>query len=273
MADYFKSLIKSPSKFLLTNPFAAAALTYFSPSPLAAGTLYPETIMEGGKRKVQMPNGEIVPLGSPEITEYLEKLEKDVWKIPVSRERELGLLPPSDIGVKPEASIAGPVGDPPVQKKAPAIIEGATEVKQARVKKKAPIKKKTPATVNKRSLSKNLITAKNRQKEEATKLLSKNKKTKSADILSGGEPRTIAKAKKMGKKTFRDKRGKKLAAVTKEELAKSGLSLRDYLNKQRGLTRRKKSGGIVKRNIGGPVRGVGKAMRGFGKAKYSKKMY
>ena len=252
MADYFKSLIKSPSKFLLTNPFAAAALTYFSPSPLAAGTLYPTPIMEGGKRKVQMPNGEIVPFGSPEIPKYLEKLEKDVGKIPVSRERELGLLPPSDIGVKPEASIAGPVGDPPVKKKAPAIV-----------KKKAP----------KRSLSKNLVTAKNRQKEEANKLLSKNKKTKSADILSGGEPRTIAKAKKMGKKTFRDKRGKKLAAVTKEELAKSGLSLRDYLNKQRGLTRRKKSGGIVKRNIGGPVRGVGKAMRGFGKAKYSKKMY
>jgi hypothetical protein len=252
MADYFKSLIKSPSKFLLTNPFAAAALTYFSPSPLAAGTLYPTPIMEGGKRKVQMPNGEIVPFGSPEIPKYLEKLEKDVGKIPVSRERELGLLPPSDIGVKPEASIAGPVGDPPVKKKAPAIV-----------KKKAP----------KRSLSKNLVTAKNRQKEAANKLLSKDKKTKSEDILSGGEPRTIAKAKKMGKKTFRNKRGKKLAAVTKEELAKSGLSLRDYLNKQRGLTRRKKSGGIVKRNVGGPVRGVGKAMRGFGKAKYSKKMY
>ena len=144
------------------------------------------------------------------------------------------------------------------KKKAPAIV-----------KKKAPIKKKDP----KRSLSKNLMTAKNRQKEAANKLLSKDKKTKSEDILSGGEPRTIAKAKKMGKKTFRNKRGKKLAAVTKEELAKSGLSLRDYLNKQKGLTRRKKSGGIVKRNVGGPVRGVGKAMRGFGKAKYSKKMY
>ena len=118
------------------------------------------------------------------------------------------------------------------------------------------------------------MTAKNRQKEEANKLLSKNKKTKSADILSGGEPRTIAKAKKMGKKTFRDKRGKKLAAVTKEELAKSGLSLRDYLNKQRGLTRRKKSGGMIKRNKGGAVRGVGQALRGFGNnSRYSNKMY
>jgi len=36
----------------------------------------------------------------------------------------------------------------------------------------------------------------------------------------------------------------------------------------------KKYGGkVVKRNMGGPVRGVGKAMRGFGKATYSKKMY
>ena len=36
----------------------------------------------------------------------------------------------------------------------------------------------------------------------------------------------------------------------------------------------KKYGGkVVKRNMGGPVRGVGKAMRGFGKANYSKKMY
>ena len=208
MADYFKSLIKSPSKFLLTNPFAAAALAYFDSSPAGAGSDRPDSL------------------------------------------QSFDDIPPSE-------------RDNYVYMKGMGAI----------VKKKAPIKKKDPAIVNKRSLSKNLITAKNRQKEEATKLLSKNKKTKSADILSGGEPRTIAKAKKMGKKTFRDKRGKKLAAVTKEELAKSGLSLRDYLNKQRGLTRRKKSGGIVKRNIGGPVRGVGKAMRGFGKAKYSKKMY
>jgi len=36
----------------------------------------------------------------------------------------------------------------------------------------------------------------------------------------------------------------------------------------------KKYGGkVVKRNMGGPVRGVGKATRGFGKATYSNKMY
>ena len=95
-----------------------------------------------------------------------------------------------------------------------------------------------------------------------------------ADMLSGGEPRSIVKAKEMGKKTFRDKRGKELAAVTKEQLEESGLSLRDYLNKQRGLTRRKKSGGMIKRNKGGAVRGVGQALRGFGNnSRYSNKMY
>ena len=215
MADYFKSLIKSPSKFLLTNPFAAAALAYFDSSPAGAGSDRPDSLQ----------SFDDIPPSERDNYVYM---------------KGMGLIRKDELA------------EEPINK---------------------PIKKKDPAIVNKRSLSKNLITAKNRQKEEATKLLSKNKKTKSADILSGGEPRTIAKAKKMGKKTFRDKRGKKLAAVTKEELAKSGLSLRDYLNKQRGLTRRKKSGGIVKRNIGGPVRGVGKAMRGFGKAKYSKKMY
>ena len=47
------------------------------------------------------------------------------------------------------------------------------------------------------------------------------------------EPRTIAQAKRMGKDYFINKKGKKLAAVTKEELKKSGLTLREYLNKKR----------------------------------------
>ncbi len=51
-------------------------------------------------------------------------------------------------------------------------------------------------------------------------------------------PSTIAQAKKAKSKTFYGKGNKKLAAVTKEELKESGLSLRDYLNKQQGKTRR-----------------------------------
>ena len=54
------------------------------------------------------------------------------------------------------------------------------------------------------------------------------------------EPRTIAQAKKMGKDYFIDKNNTKKAAVTAEELKKSGLSLRDYLNKKRGLKRKTK---------------------------------
>ena len=58
------------------------------------------------------------------------------------------------------------------------------------------------------------------------------------------EPRTIAQAKSMGKDYFMvtNKKGDdiKKAAVTAEELKKSGLSLRDYLNKKRGLKRKTK---------------------------------
>ena len=54
------------------------------------------------------------------------------------------------------------------------------------------------------------------------------------------EPRNIAQAKTMGKDYFIDKNNNKKAAVTAEELKKSGLSLRDYLNKKRGLKRKTK---------------------------------
>ena len=59
-----------------------------------------------------------------------------------------------------------------------------------------------------------------------------------------GEPRTIAQAKRMGKNYFINKAGKKLAAVTKEELSKSGMSLREYLNKKSG----KATGGYATKN-------------------------
>jgi hypothetical protein len=55
---------------------------------------------------------------------------------------------------------------------------------------------------------------------------------------SQGEPRSIAEAKKMGKDYFVGKDGKRKAAVTAEELKASGMSLRDYLNKQQGKTRK-----------------------------------
>jgi hypothetical protein len=48
--------------------------------------------------------------------------------------------------------------------------------------------------------------------------------------------KTIAAAKKAGS-LYYDKGGKKMAAVTKDDLDKSGLSLRDYLNRKEGKTR------------------------------------
>ena len=77
--------------------------------------------------------------------------------------------------------------------------------------------------------------------------LPRNKKKKKLGMSPGamggsrkktGPARTIAEAKRRGLSTFTDKSGKKKAAVTAEELKKSGLSLRDYLNKQQGKTRK-----------------------------------
>ena len=45
-------------------------------------------------------------------------------------------------------------------------------------------------------------------------------------------PRTIAQAQKMGKKYFYDKNGKRKAAVTAEQLKKSGLTLSQWLKKK-----------------------------------------
>ena len=53
----------------------------------------------------------------------------------------------------------------------------------------------------------------------------------------GGQPTTLAQAKKLGSSTYRPttgrNKGKIIAAVSKEELKKSKLSLRQYLNKRR----------------------------------------
>jgi hypothetical protein len=58
-------------------------------------------------------------------------------------------------------------------------------------------------------------------------------------MVAEKNPKTVGAAKKAGKSTFIGKDGRKKAAVTREELKASGLSLRDYLNKQQGKTRRK----------------------------------
>ena len=58
------------------------------------------------------------------------------------------------------------------------------------------------------------------------------------------------------------------ALPTEEEAKGMGMSIKSFKSGSG-----KKTIGMVKKNIGGPVHGVGQAMRGFGKAKYSKKMY
>lgn len=76
----------------------------------------------------------------------------------------------------------------------------------------------------------------NRKKALAkSKLVSKGKDKKTFKDYT-----SIAAAKRAGSLYYMGKDGKKKAAVTKADLSKSGLSLRDYLNKKLGKVRRGK---------------------------------
>ena len=85
--------------------------------------------------------------------------------------------------------------------------------------------------------------------------------------------RTIAASRKAKGTTFTGKDEKQKANVTAEELKASGMSLRDYLNKQQGKTRRTemKKGGPVNKTTKvkktNKVRGSGIAIRGVRPAK------
>ncbi len=94
----------------------------------------------------------------------------------------------------------------------------------------------------------------------------RRKSATAAGMVAEKNPKSIAEARKKGSDTFIGKDGRKKAAVTKEELEASGLSLRDYLNKQKGKTRKKpamkKGGNVAKYAFGGKVRGAGIAKKG-----------
>ena len=106
---------------------------------------------------------------------------------------------------------------------------------------------------------------------EATKVEKPPKVESAADSLRKGTARSVAEAKRKGLGTFTNVRGDEKAAVTKEELEASGMSLRDYLNKQKGKTRRgMMKGGAVKKpfKTGDLVKAKPKAkkkIRGAGK--------
>jgi len=81
-------------------------------------------------------------------------------------------------------------------------------------------------------------TLKSKPKTESSSPKPKTESTKK-------EPTSIAEAKRMGKSYFIGRDGKRKAAVTKEELDASGMSLNEYLNKQQGKTPAKKAKGGV----------------------------
>ena len=104
-------------------------------------------------------------------------------------------------------------------------------------------------------------------KPKVVKKVAKKKPQKfgKSAMLSGGEPRSIKEARKMGKSYFINKAGKKLAAVTKEDLEKfrkktgnPKATLTQLLNDRRDKERSvRKTGGIVKKAGGGKMKQVG----------------
>ena len=118
------------------------------------------------------------------------------------------------------------------QQSSPAIsIRGGTDADVAYVKRKTAEANKKVGTGSSGPST--------RQSNKTTKAPSTPSTPKAPSTsTSQGEPRSIAEAKKMGKDYFINKQGKRKAAVTAEELKASGMSLRDYLNKQQGKTRK-----------------------------------
>ena len=97
---------------------------------------------------------------------------------------------------------------------------------------------------NKSNISSGVVLKSSPPPSRPKPLIKKSKPVVKKSKTKEAEPRTIAQAKSMGKDYFMvtNKKGDdiKKAAVTAEELKKSGLSLRDYLNKKRGLKRKTK---------------------------------
>jgi hypothetical protein len=107
----------------------------------------------------------------------------------------------------------------------------------------------------------------------------KNKPPKKKDPLAG-KPRTIAAAKKAGQLYFFDKNGVKKLAVTKADLKRTGLSLREYANKfaPKKVTKKeaekfkiKKAGGGMMKKKGAKAGGAMKKKGYAGGGKMKKK--
>ena len=166
--------------------------------------------------------------------------------------------------------MTGGLDDPNVKspKKSPAAMKEQ--------KRKADIRKKNKATLG--SIFDRFIAGPKLKKKKLGKVdvgLSEAMKKKRPTGMSPGalggkakpkaktfrDYKTIAAAKKAGSLYYMGKDGKKKAAVTKADLDKSGLSLRDYLNFMTGKTRKSAKKPMTKTKTvlsggakGGPVK-------------------
>lgn len=98
------------------------------------------------------------------------------------------------------------------------------------------------------------------RRAEAKRKADASKPKSTQSDAPAGPPRTIAEAKRRGLDYFVAKDGKRKAAVTAEELEASGLSLRDYLNKKQGKTRKMAKGGYA--NCGASMKPTQKSSQG-----------
>jgi hypothetical protein len=127
------------------------------------------------------------------------------------------------------------------------IGRGGANTMTGKIERRLSVKEKAAlAAKNKKAKSPVVNKKSRRYSDNVTK-----SNTKVGTVFSG-EARNIADAKKRKSKTFINKKGKKLAAVTKEELAASGLTLRQYLNKQQGKTAK----GSTTKGLDGPKKNV-----------------
>ena len=182
-------------------------------------------------------------------------------------ERLTGLKKTKDAkDIKYKGRGSRPEGSPP-----PTIF------KSTKNKKKGTNKKLTQAEKARANIARNkVLKGVKSNKQVSNKSIKKIVKPSEKGKFDIKEHDTVKKGKALAKKAglnpsagvyYDKKKDKVLAAVTAEELKKSGMSLRDYLNKQRGLTRRDKT---QKKGVGGKI---GKAiLKKYKSRKASKKV-
>ena len=151
-------------------------------------------------------------------------------------------------GKKPEPNKYLRGARPPGSAKA-TVVKQTKKVNKKNQFSKAVEKSQQTAKVNQKKVKKTKTNTNNNRPKILQGAIDPTGKVdlKKIDTIQKGQAAAKALGINPGAGVYYDKKaGRMQAAVTAEELEKSGLSLQDYLNKQRGLTRRKFGGIAIK---------------------------